>query len=208
MKKISLALAFVLLSSCVSSGTHKREMDELEAKVAAEQSAAAEKQQRIDNLEKNLSASEKNLMTAAKDKGALKASLEDMQKAMEEMRARQAEQKKRLQEFSDLTRRFKKLTDAGTLSVKIVDGKMVVSLGSDVLFPAGSARLSKEGLQAVKEVANQLRSIPDRHCHFPVELGAGLGSRSHGRKNDDGSRNARPASERRELRRLQPRAAK
>ena len=49
-----------------------------------------------------------------------------------------------------------------TLSVKIVDGKMVVSLGSDVLFPAGSARLSKEGLQAVKEVANQLRSIPDR----------------------------------------------
>ncbi len=155
MNKISLALTLVFLAGCVSSGTHRKAVEELEAKVAAEQGQGAEKQQRIDSLEKNL-------MATAKDKGALKSSLEDMQKAMEEMKARQAEQRKRLQEFSDLTRRFKKLTDAGTLSVKIMDGKMVVSLGSDVLFPAGSARLSKEGIQALKEVTNQLSSIPER----------------------------------------------
>ena len=159
---LSLMLATLFFAGCVSSGTHKKAVEELEGKIAAEQAANSQKQERIDALEKNLSASEKSLLTAAKDKGALKASLDDMQKAMEEMRARQAEQKKRLQEFSDLTRRFKKLTDAGTLSVKMIDGKMVVSLGSDVLFPAGSARLSKEGLQAVKEVAGQLMSIPDR----------------------------------------------
>lgn len=164
MKAFPLALlaSLLTLSGCVSSGTHKKTVDELEGRIATEQAANSEKQQRIDSLEKNLSATEKNLMATAKDKGALKASLDDMQKAMEEMRARQAEQKKRLQEFSDLTRRFKKLTDAGTLSVKMIDGKMVVSLGSDVLFPAGSARLSKEGLQAVKEVAGQLMAIPER----------------------------------------------
>jgi len=46
--------------------------------------------------------------------------------------------------------------------VKIIDGKMVVSLGSDLLFHAGSAKLSKEGTQAVKDVATQLAAIPDK----------------------------------------------
>ncbi len=161
MKLYLFALTCILaLSSCVSSGTHNKMVAEFEEKIASEQAANQEKQKNIESLEQKL-------MTSAKDKGALKTSLEEMQKAMEEMRARQAEQKKRLQEFSDLTRRFKKLTDAGTLSVKMIDGKMVVSLGSDVLFSAGSARLSKEGLQAVKEVAGQLVSIPERR--FQVE---------------------------------------
>jgi chemotaxis protein MotB len=82
-----------------------------------------------------------------------------MKKAMDEMKSRQAEQRKRLQEFQELTKRFKKLTDAGTLSVKVMDGKMVVSLGSDLLFPAGSAKLSKAGADAVKAVTQQLVAI-------------------------------------------------
>ncbi|MGZ3705387.1 MAG: OmpA/MotB family protein, partial [Bdellovibrionota bacterium] len=48
------------------------------------------------------------------------------------------------------------------LSVKMVGGKMVVSLGSDVLFPAGSAHLSKDGAKAMKEVSAQLAAIPDK----------------------------------------------
>ncbi|MGZ3659398.1 MAG: OmpA/MotB family protein, partial [Bdellovibrionota bacterium] len=102
------------------------------------------------------------LLNSAKDRGLLKASLDDMKKAMEEMKARQAEERKRLQEFADLTKRFKKLTDSGALSVKMVGGKMVVSLGSDVLFPAGSAHLSKDGAKAMKEVSAQLAAIPDK----------------------------------------------
>jgi chemotaxis protein MotB len=85
-----------------------------------------------------------------------------MKKAMEEMRQRQAEQKQRLQEFEDLTKRFKKLTDSGALSVQFIDGKMVVSLGSDVLFPSGSAKLSPSGLIALKEVTAQLKAIPGK----------------------------------------------
>lgn len=78
------------------------------------------------------------------------------------MKAPQAEDTKRHKEFATLTRRFKKLTDSGALSVKIIDGKMVVSLGSDVLFGAGSSRLSKDGVKAIKEVAAQLAAIADK----------------------------------------------
>lgn len=157
MKKVSLALAFAAagilsVSGCVSSSRHKAEMDKLNEEMTKNKAqSAAEKTQLEDKL-----------LATAKDRGQLKASLDEMKRAMDEMKARQAEQKKRLQEFEDLTKRFKKLTDAGALSVKIIDGKMVVSLGSDVLFPSGSAKLSKAGLEAIKEVTTQLSSIPGK----------------------------------------------
>jgi chemotaxis protein MotB len=154
------ALSAIVFSGCVSSSKHQKMVGDLESQVASEQAANAENKKQISDLEMKL-------MAGAKDRGQLKSSLEEMTKAMEEMRARQAEQRKRLQEFADLTRRFKRLTDAGTLSVKIIDGKMVVSLGSDVLFPAGSSKLSKEGADALKEVTTQLASIKDKK--FQVE---------------------------------------
>lgn len=141
---VSLAVA----QGCVSKGRYKEDTDAL--------------QNKIDDANKAQQDCQSQLASSTKDRGALKSSLSDMQKAMEEMKARQAEEKKRLEEFADLTRRFKKLTDSGALSVKIIDGKMVVSMGSDVLFGAGSARLSKKGAQAFKEVTTQLAAIPDK----------------------------------------------
>lgn len=149
-------LTLALFSSCVSAGKHKAVVADMEAQLASEKSANEDQKRTIEDLESKL-------LSSAKDKGQLKTSLEDMRKAMEEMKARQAEERKRLQEFQELTKRFKKLTDAGTLSVKVVDGKMIVSLGSDLLFPAGSAKLSKAGQEAVKAVAQQLNAIPDKH---------------------------------------------
>lgn len=145
----------ILATGCMSSSKHKQIVDNLEGQLATERGANEANQQTIKVMESKL-------MSGAKDRGQLQSSLDEMKRAMDEMKARQAEQRKRLQEFADLTRRFKKLTDAGTLSVKIIDGKMVVSLGSDLLFAQGSSRLSKEGMQAVREVAQQLAAIPEK----------------------------------------------
>ncbi|MGZ3693104.1 MAG: OmpA family protein [Bdellovibrionota bacterium] len=159
MKNTSLAFTALftaaLLSSCVSSGKHKAMMDDLESQIANEKSENQEHQKTIQDLEQKL-------MSTTKDRGQLRTNLEDMKKAMDEMKARQAEERKRIQEFQELTKRFKKLTDAGTLSVKVIDGKMVVSLGSDLLFSAGSAKLSKAGTEAVKAVTQQLNAIPGK----------------------------------------------
>lgn len=114
---------------------------------------------KLEERDQQIKLLEEQAMVSAKDRGQLKSSLEDMKKALEEMRAREAEQKKRLQEFQDLTARFKKLIDAGTLSVRMIDGKMVVSLGSDVLFTSGSAKLSGQGVQTIKDVTAQLAAI-------------------------------------------------
>lgn len=149
---LTLAFAAALLNGCVSSSKHKAMVNDLESQIASEKATNEEQQKNIQDLEQKL-------LSTAKDRGQLRSSLDDMKRAMEEMKARQAEERKRLAEFQELTKRFKKLTDAGTLSVKVMDGKMVVSLGSDLLFAAGSAKLSKAGSEAVKAVSQQLTGI-------------------------------------------------
>ncbi|MCO5142149.1 MAG: OmpA family protein [Oligoflexia bacterium] len=158
MKQTSLlvvCITSVALFSCVSSSKHKKIVGDLEQQLSEQRTQNQDLQTTVGSLEEKL-------LATTKDKGQLRTSLDEMKKAMEEMKQRQQEQKKRLDEFKDLTRRFKRLTDAGTLSVKIVDGKMVVSLGSDLLFAPGSARLSKDGISAVKEVTQQLVSLPSK----------------------------------------------
>jgi chemotaxis protein MotB len=129
-----IAVLFAFATGCVSKSAHKAEISKLE----------------------------QELQSSSKDRGQLKATLEETRRALAEMQKREEEQKKRLTEFNELTQRFKHLIDAGTLSVRIVDGKMVVSLGSDVLFPSGSARLSEKGIQTIKDVNTQLVSISDK----------------------------------------------
>ncbi|NCN42210.1 OmpA family protein [bacterium] len=151
LKWSTLLLASTLLSACVSKGTHKKTLEELQAANEANQ----KKEESINQLEEKL-------LNTTKDKGKLKASLDEMKQAMDEMRARQLEQKQRLAEFRLLTDRFKSLTDAGALSIEIKDGKMTVSLGSDVLFPSGSAQLSNDGKETIKQVAEKLATISDK----------------------------------------------
>jgi chemotaxis protein MotB len=102
-----------------------------------------------------------------KDKDALDASVEDMSLAMAELSRRQQEADRRIAEFRALLRRFGDLIDAGKLKVKIIDGRMIVEMATDVLFSSGSAKLSKEGQGAVVEVTGILASIPTRK--FQIE---------------------------------------
>lgn len=164
MKKLTtLALSLAIsMSACVSKSTHEKQVKELNQQLEASVGAISKARNENVALTEERNKLQENLMATAKDRGQLKATLDEMKKAMEEMRQRQAEQKQRLREFEDLTKRFKKLTDSGALSVQFIDGKMVVSLGSDVLFPSGSAKLSATGLEALKEVTAQLTSIPDK----------------------------------------------
>lgn len=97
----------------------------------------------------------------------LSASIEEMNRALEELATRKAQAEASVAAFRDLLRRFQSLIDAGRLQVRILDGRMVVQLATDVLFSSGSASLSADGRAAIREVAGVLRDIPDRK--FQVE---------------------------------------
>lgn len=101
---------------------------------------------------------------AAREKAVAEAAatLDASRTELEELRNEHAEAEKRLEAFKSLTDRFRKMIDSGKLTVILRNGRMVVKLRSDVLFDSGSAELSKEGKDALREVAGVLRQVPDR----------------------------------------------
>jgi len=160
--KISVYLVSLSLAACVSKSKHESEVTGLKSEIEKSQAEIAKTKGELATANSEKAKVQENLISVTKDRGQLKTSLDEMKQAMDELRQRQAEERKRLKEFEDLTQRFKKLTDSGALSVQFIDGKMVVSLGSDVLFTSGSAKLSAAGQEAIKEVAAQLTAIPNK----------------------------------------------
>lgn len=132
----------------------------LEGQLAEEQEKVKDLGARIDKLHADMAA-------VTKDKSRLQSSVEEMTRALAELEKRRAEAEGRIAEFKNLIARFRSLIDAGKLKVKIVEGRMVVVLATDILFASGSASLSKEGKAAIAEVGQVLASIPKRG--FQVE---------------------------------------
>jgi chemotaxis protein MotB len=101
------------------------------------------------------------------DKSTLRSSVDEMTAALREQQAREAAAEARVREFTDLVGRFKQFIDAGQLQVKIVDGRMVIALATDILFDSGKAELSEAGRAQLRAVGAVLAGIPDRR--FQVE---------------------------------------
>ncbi len=107
------------------------------------------------------------LANAMKDQAALEESIEAMTRALAEANERELAAQQRVYEFKRLLKRFQKLIDAGKLRIKIVDGRMVLELPTDILFASGSAKFSPEGEAALQEVGAVLSEMADRK--FQVE---------------------------------------
>ena len=155
---------------CVSSSKYEKLEKQYQAKSTESSKAqkdVTEANTKISEMSVLITELQNQLGNSARDKSQLQASIKEMQEAIADLKKRRREAEKRIREFKDLTQRFKKFIDAGRLSVKIIDGRMVVALNSDVLFSSGSARLSKTGNEAIQEVTTLLASIEDKK--FQIE---------------------------------------
>jgi chemotaxis protein MotB len=183
-------IAAACAAGCVTQGTFdqlKADYDKLASEKAALEERSAKEHEAYDQerqtLEQAIAACKQRAeeLTAAKTalearvaeietkhaevlkKGAkLSSSVEEMRAALVELEKRKAESEARLASYREMLARFKPLIDSGKLKVRIKDGRMLVELATDILFKSGSARLSPEGEQAVKEVTAVLLSLPER----------------------------------------------
>jgi chemotaxis protein MotB len=110
-------------------------------------------------LEDQLSMRDAELADARSSLGEMGKDKAEMERALKEMRARNLMAQGRIEEYRKLARALQAMTDAGKLEVKVVDGRMVVGLRTDVLFPSGSAKLSDEGKATIAELGSALATL-------------------------------------------------
>src|SRR5262249_5169713 len=144
-----------------------RKISGCEDKGRSLESALNDEKEKARDLDARLTKALGDLASLTKDKSKLQANVEQMTLALADLEKRRAQAEARVNEFKNLLARFKSLIDAGKLKVRIVEGRMVVVLATDILFSSGSASLSKDGKAAIGEVAQVLASIPNRS--FQVE---------------------------------------
>ncbi len=139
----------------------------LEAKVAAVVGQLKKINDKLAKQKKTNADLDAKLASLIKDRAKLKASADELKRALAELKRRKAAADRRVAQFKNLLKRFQKLIDAGKLQVKIVDGRMVLVLPTDILFDSGSAKLSDAGVEAISEVAKILATMPKRK--FQIE---------------------------------------
>ncbi len=176
--KILFCVTFLAaLSACVSAGKYKKLQKSDDATAASLTSAQAEVSSdakqiqdlkgKIHDEEMIVANLEGKLGKSKSARQKLEGNVATMKQALQALNKERAEAEQRIKEFQELTAKFKSLTDTGKIAIKIVDGQMVVAMSSDVLFPSGSARLSKDGLATIQQVTPLLVSVPNRR--FQIE---------------------------------------
>lgn len=100
---------------------------------------------------------------SARMRNRFRTKLEATQKELEELAKARKAAEERAKMLKDLTARFRKLIDAGKLSIEIIHGRMVLKLTSAVLFDSGRVRLKSAGRAALSEIAKVLKDIDDKH---------------------------------------------
>ena len=172
-------LSSMLGAGCVTSGTHKAKVAELDQALQRENQQKAELDRvnkeladaraKYDNavavigdLKQRLSKLGQNVDELSSERGRLTAGLEDAQKRLEELRQQKAAAEARAAVFRNLVDKLRAMIDAGQLKVTIRNGRMLIVLPNDVLFDSGKTELKPAGKVAVTQVAQVLASMGER----------------------------------------------
>jgi chemotaxis protein MotB len=157
------------LSSCVKTSTYEAALDDnkkLKAQLADTQQKDAATEQTLNDKIKTLEASLGTLDTSVKDKegelGKVRGEKAATEAELAELRRQKDAAEKRIAAYKALQDKFRALVDTGKLQVVFRNGQMTLKLPSGILFPSGSADLSKGGLTAISDVVKVLVQFQDR----------------------------------------------
>ncbi len=103
-----------------------------------------------------------NVQKLLGEKGILADDLAETREREARLRKEQEAQRARMAKYRKVIDKFRALVSSGKLKIRIVRGRMVVEMASEILFPSGKAKLLEEGEEALGELAGVLRTIRDR----------------------------------------------
>jgi chemotaxis protein MotB len=158
-----------LSAACVKQSTYDKAMAEnhrLESELEASQKKQADTAKTLGDKIKELEAQLGTLDETTKIKevelGKVKGEKAATEAELAELRRQKEAAEKRIAAYKALQDKFRSLVDTGKLQVVFRNGQMTLKLPSGILFPSGSADLSKGGKAALTEVTNILMQFKDR----------------------------------------------
>jgi chemotaxis protein MotB len=109
--------------------------------------------------EDNLTSKQAELRKAQDLLAAQAALIDELAKSKRRLEAAKAELEKKSTEYEQLASSLKGEIEAGRIELSELKGKMTVKMKDKILFSSGSATLGKEGLDALRLVADALRTV-------------------------------------------------
>jgi chemotaxis protein MotB len=157
--RIKPLLLALLLCSCVKKSTYQKALDDNARLQRDSSESQAKLVTQIDTLQGELARLNKDrnsqLLRLQGEKSAT-------EKELIELRRQKEAAEKRVAAFKALQDKFRALVDTGKLQVAFRNGQMTLKLPSGILFPSGSADLTKAGQAALGEVVKILMGFKDR----------------------------------------------
>lgn len=114
----------------------------------------AEKEKALINLEQNLMESQKSI-------DSLTSNLESRERKVQELEGILAKKDSAVQKLKDIVNDALLSFEKNDLSVEVRNGKVYVSLASQLLFSTGSIEIDEKGKQALVQLANVLKNQPE-----------------------------------------------
>jgi chemotaxis protein MotB len=116
----------------------------------------------VNELKKRLERLGQDVGKLTGERGDLMAALAVTRGRLDELRRQADAAEARAQLFRSLVQRFHAMIDAGKLSVRVREGRMLIALPTDILFDSGRTQVKPEAEATLAEVAKVLRDIKDR----------------------------------------------
>ncbi len=165
--RLTLALAAVLAAAC---GVNKDlyAAKELEAqqnmrKYQDESQRAADLEKKLADTQSRLDASQQELADQRQQLGEQRQRLGQLSTAKAQLEQEKGELQKKSAQYEQLAASLKGQIAAGQIEISELRGKMTVKLKDKILFPSGSAALSRDGKAALDAVADAFRNLQDKN---------------------------------------------
>jgi flagellar motor protein MotB len=149
--------ASLLLAACVPEGKYDAAVkDATDARTAL-----VDQQKKLDATAGQLAQCQGDLATCT-GKPLPPDHSAELNAQLEELRRQKAAADARAAQFNEFVAKFKKMIDAGRVSIHVRHGRIVLSLKNDVLFDEGKTDLKPDGKQALTEIAQTLKTVGGR----------------------------------------------
>ena len=156
MKKVLVlsAVALLLSTGCVAA-----------AKYDLVQKDLNERTKERDSLMSKADQLQKQIQDQTAELDSLKKQSQDLQSRVSELspKAERAEQlEKATQTYQDLAKKLEKEIQEGQIQVTEMKNRLTVTLGDKIIFPSGSAEISKKGKEVLDKVSTILKGVKDK----------------------------------------------